>query len=256
MSELHVILFGDLSGELWGAGVGAGAGALVVGDRDGEQATIDLPAGSWRAEQAGWHLHGDGVDLHVVSRAEGTAADGEAGDGASIGGFQELSSIRGTLWLGGRVREVDCLGTRAEVDGIDAGALSSIRAVAGWTGPDEAFTLLALRAPGAAGHEADLVAATIFDADGWIPVSDPRLSTTYDGEGHPTRVTLELWVGDEEHEYPRRAAGEAGATRVVAAIRHPDAAGELGNAQLEVLPLRSHSRGSDGHGVYALLTVG
>jgi hypothetical protein len=256
MAQLHLILFGDLTGELWGAGVGAGAGALVVGDRDGEQATIDLPAGSWRAEGAGWHLDGDGVDLHVVPRGEGTAGENDSGDGASIGGFQELSSIRGTLSLGGRVRQVDCLCTRAEVDGLDAGALNSIRAVAGWTGPDDAFTLLALRAPGAAGHEADLVAATIFDPDGWIPVSDPRLSTTYDGDGHPTRVTLELWVSDEEHEYPRRAAGEASAIRVVAPIRHPDAAGELGNAQLEVLPLRSHSRGSDGRGVYALLTVG
>jgi hypothetical protein len=256
MAQLHLILFGDLAGELWGVGVGAGAGALVVGDRAGAQATIDLPAGSWQAEGAGWHLHGDGVDLHIVPRGEGTPAASAGEDPAPIGGFQELSAIRGTLPLGGRVREVDCIGTRAEIDGLDPGALSSIRAVAGWTGPDDAFTLLALRAPGAAGHEADLVAATIFDAEGWISVSDPRLSTTYDGDGHPTRVTLELWVGDEEHEYPRRAAGEASATHLLATIRHPDAAGELGNARLEVLPLHSHSRGSDGSGVYALLTVG
>ena len=38
--------------------------------------------------------------------------------------------------------------------------------------------------------------------------AEPRLSTTYDPEGHQRRAGLELWL-DEESELPRRAAGEA-----------------------------------------------
>ena len=38
-------------------------------------------------------------------------------------------------------------------------------------------------------------------------VGDPRLSTTYDGDGHQRRAGLELWL-TEEDGYPHRAAGE------------------------------------------------
>ena len=39
------------------------------------------------------------------------------------------------------------------------------------------------------------------------PMGDPRLSTTYDGDGHQRRAGLELWVGEED-DYPRRGAGQ------------------------------------------------
>ena len=38
-------------------------------------------------------------------------------------------------------------------------------------------------------------------------IDDPRLSTTYDGDGHQRRAGLELWVGEEDG-YPRRGAGQ------------------------------------------------
>ena len=41
-----------------------------------------------------------------------------------------------------------------------------------------------------------------------VPVAEPRLSTTYDGEGHQRRAGLELWVADED-QLPRRVGGRA-----------------------------------------------
>ncbi len=108
------------------------------------------------------------------------------------------------------------------------------------------MTLLALR-PGSEGHhERDLVAATVFEPDRWMSSHDPRLSTTYDGDGHPTRATLELWIKQGEREFPRRAAGEASGPAVAVA-------GD--DATLLVQPLRCHARGSDGAGVYLLAGV-
>ena len=104
---------------------------------------------------------------------------------------------------------IDCVGTRCVIDGVDAGSLGSARLVSGWFGQDEAFILLALRAAEAVGHESDLVAATLFDPEGWVPVEDPRLSTTYAESGLPARTNLELWIGEGENEFPRRVAGEA-----------------------------------------------
>ena len=36
--------------------------------------------------------------------------------------------------------------------------------------------------------------------------AEPRLSTTYDAEGHQRRAGLELWVGEDD-PLPRRAGG-------------------------------------------------
>jgi hypothetical protein len=72
---------------------------------------------------------------------------------------------------------------------------------------------------------------------------DPRLSTTYDGDGDPTRATVELWISDGEREYPRRAAGEAAGPALTLVSD---------GVTLAVLPLRYHSRGSDGAGIYLL----
>ena len=40
-----------------------------------------------------------------------------------------------------------------------------------------------------------------------VPITDPRISTTYDGDGHQRRAGLELWVGEDD-DYPRRGAGQ------------------------------------------------
>jgi hypothetical protein len=254
MAKLALILFGDVDGDVWGAGLAAGTSTLIVGDGSGERAMFDVMLAECSEVSEDWRLTAQGVDLRVASSGEddpGRFRDA----GSPIADSQRLCRVHGTVTLGQTERAVDCAGTRAVIDGVDAGALHSVRAVSGWTQGGDAFGLIALRAPGGRGQESDLVSATLFDPDGWIAVDDPRLSTTYDGEGHPRRVNLELWIGDEEHEFPRRAAGEIAGPGISGEIDGSGAVGELGRARLEAVPLRSHSRGHEGGGVYAMLTV-
>jgi len=73
-------------------------------------------------------------------------------------------------------------------------------------------------------------------------VEDPRLSTTHRGD-ELLRVGLELWLGQEEHEYPLRAAGEVDGSSTRA---------QESGWSLEASALRCHTRGREGIGVYLL----
>lgn len=242
--SLRVLTFGRVDGSLWGAAVGAGAAGLVIGD-GGATAAVELAPDGWQVDDQTWRLAGGGCDLRVQSLApEPASADASARP--EVTGRQELCRVRGVVTHDGAERQIDCVGARTELDGVDPGALASLRAVGGWFADDEAIALLALRRARTPGQESDLIAATLFDPDGWVPVSDPRLSTTYTGDGVPTRVNLELWVGDGEHEFPRRAAGEAAAA--AAGLRRP-------GLDVRAVPLRCHSHGREGAGVYLLATV-
>lgn len=243
---LRTLSFGEVDGSLWGTALAAGTAAIVVSDGSAVPGGVALDTGGWTSDGATWHLAAAGVEL----RAEPVTDERESfppPDGRDqVSGVQELCRVRGVVSLSGAERSIDCVGTRSVIDGVPAESHVSLRAVAGWFGPEEAFTLLSLRAPRSSGQESDLVAATLFDPEGWVPVSDPRLSTTYDGAGQPTRVNLELWVEDGENEFPRRAAGEAAAA--------PAEATSAG-MRMQAVPLRCHSRGREGAGVYVLATV-
>ncbi len=242
--QLRTLSFGDVDGALWGAGLRAGtAAALIVGGRSGDPVQVARPDGAWSADGPTWRIAADGVDLEVDAVTEERESFPPQDAREPIRGVQELCRVRGTVTVSGAERRLECPGTRSVIDGVDTAALDSVRAVAGWFAPDEAFTLLALRAPRSRGQESDLVAATLFDPDGWVPVADPRLSTTYDGAGVPTRVNLELWVSEGENEFPRRAAGEAAA---------PGATVTADGMEMRAIPLRCHSHGRDGGGVYVL----
>ena len=206
---------------------------------------------SWAVDDRAWSLTGDGFELHVEPRGETPAEPNDHGSGdddapAEVSGVQELCRVHGRISLDGVEQIVDCGGTRTELEGLEAEAIGSARVLSGWFGPDEAITVIALRARRASDHEADLIAATLFDPDGWAPVTDPRLSTTYTEAGDPARASLELWVSDGENEFPRRAAGEATGLGVAFT------AGELA---LRVAPMRCHSRGLEGAGVYVLANL-
>jgi hypothetical protein len=243
-SPLRTVAFGDVDGGIWGAALTTANSVIVLGDRDGVTSSSGALDAAWSADGRGWRLSGEGFELHVEPGGE-DLAPASADPSESITGFQDLCRVQGTVTLGGVERGVDCVGTCCLIDGVDARSLGSARAVSGWFGDDHAFMLLALRTSGSVGQEAELVAATLFDPDGWVPVDDPRLSTTYTGAGVPARANLELWIGDGENEFPRRAAGEA--------------VGEGAELQsngldLRVVPLRCHSRGQEGSGVYVLAT--
>jgi hypothetical protein len=251
-TRLRALSFGDVEGGLWGAAFHAGVPAIVfaaggvIASAGGEDAI------SWTPDGRGWRLAGAGFDLHVVPGGEAPAEAADPERDREISGFEELCRVRGTISPGGVETEIDCVGTRSVVDGVDDHRLSSARAVSSWFADDNGLAVLSLR-PGAeagrggrggrASHETDLVAGTLFYPEGWVAVEDPRLSTTYAGSGVPLRANLELWVGDADSEFPRRAAGEA--TGEGAAISVP-------GLELRVVPLRCHSRGLEGSGVYVL----
>ncbi|HEY2438720.1 MAG TPA: hypothetical protein VGI07_00745 [Solirubrobacteraceae bacterium] len=242
-AELRTLAFGDVDGTVWGGALKAASAALILGAGTGETGQFAVSEESWSAEGATWRLAADGVELVVEPATEEREPFPHEESGARVSGVQELCRVSGVVSLSGAEHRVDCPGIRSALEGIDPASLDSLRAVAGWFAPDEAFTLLALRGPRSPGQEADLVAATLFDPEGWVPVADPRLSTTYDGAGVPTRVNLELWVSEGENEFPRRAAGEAAApSRTVTAP----------GLEMRAIPLRCHSRGREGGGVYVL----
>jgi hypothetical protein len=241
--SFRTVAFGDVDGRLWGAAVDAGAAGMVFGSADASASAAGQAGLAWDTDGRGWRLRGDGFELLVSPRGEEPEPPEDGGSSSEVSGVQELCDVRGTISLGGVEHSVDCAGTRTEVDGIEPASLQSARSVSGFFGDDAALTLLALRPRRATHHDSDLIAATLFDPDGWVPVADPRLSTTYSEAGLPMRTSLELWVGDGEDEFPRRAAGEAAS---------PGAEVTAGQLALRVAPLRCHSRGSEGAGVYVL----
>jgi hypothetical protein len=244
-SSFRAFAFGDLEGKLWGAALEAGTPVLVFGGPDGTGSASGPTAVDWSPEGRGWRLAGDGFELHVKPGGEDPPQGSEADSSEGVSGFEELCHVEGVVSIGAAQHPVDCVGTRCVVDGIDIRRLDSVRAVSGWFGDDQALALLAFRARNSTDHGADLIAATLFDPEGWVPVEDPRLSTTYADSGLPARANLELWIGEGENEFPRRAAAEAAGA---------GARVKADGLELLVAPLHCHSRGLEGAGVYVLAT--
>jgi hypothetical protein len=155
----------------------------------------------------------------------------------------ELCRVMGTA----SGREVQWLGIRVRMSQPRSGkeALGSARFVAGWFTDGSAVGLIAARPRRHDRPDHDAASATLFDPERWLPVTEPRLSTTYDGSEAPARVNLELWIGEGENEYPRRAAAEASGLASATADGAP---------ALQAVPLRCHSRGEEGVGVYVVAT--
>ena len=225
---LRVVSFGDPRGRVWGAAFDAGRPTVLAGTGDGHPAAG--PATITASSDGEWQVSGDWLQMSM------TAPPGDNGDA-------ELGRARGRLVLDGTEVEVDCPAIRSCVSDLDRGNVDSVRGVWGWFEDEQAFALLAVRPQGRAAQEAERLTATLFDPDGPLRVEEPRLSTTYDADGHPTRAGLELWIGEGEEQYPRRAAAEAAG---------PGASLDAGGVLVGAQPLRCHSRGLDGPGVYLL----
>jgi hypothetical protein len=267
IAAMRALAFGTVDGSLWAAAFDQGAPTLVIGGGGG--AGLGRGEGlAWSEDTAGaWRLDGDGVALLASAIDVPTAPEPAGDDDGAVApppgtgfvpgeGAPELVRVTGTIALGGRPsvdeREIDCLGVRvtAPASRSAKGAPASARLVAGWLPDGAALGCLTVRARAAGDHGSDAAYATVFDPDRWIRVTEPRLSTTYDASGSPPRANLELWIGEGDGEHPRRAAGEVSAAGgSVAASPDSDPAGA---PALQVLPLRCHSRGEDGAGVYAL----
>lgn len=236
-SGLRIVSFGDLHHGVWGALLDAGQPVIVFGTEAGTGSAAGPEAVRLCREDDDCELSGTGFELLLspVERDDERTARPRAAD--------ELCRVRGRVTVGGSEVRVDCPGTSSYDLDADPRRLDSARGIWGWFEDDQAMALLALRPRGAAGHEDDHLAATLFDSEATIIVEQPRLSTTYTGNGLPSRANLELWVGEGDEQYPRRAAAEA--LGAGASIR-------VDGLTVQGSPLRCHSHGSDGPGVYLL----
>ena len=232
-AEIRAFAFGEPDGDLlgtasvWDTGFCSsfGAPAVVEGSDPDED----------------WRLGGDGFELTFAPTGE--VAELELAD-AGIRSLHQLAHVHGTLLVGAQEHAVDCAGERSRRLGVlDGKRFDTVRAVSAWVGGEDGVAVLAARPRRARGHDSELLSGALLQGGLPVPVTEPRLSSTYTADGVPARVGLELWLGEEEGEqYPRRAAGEAIGRAAVS--DDPPLRSEL---------VRWRMRGREGLGVYDLL---
>ncbi len=251
---LRTLAFGDLETGLWGAAVASadadsGAGSGFVSDAVAAIASLESRSAitaapvtlTGESPNADWELTRPDLRLRVTPHeAPPTDAPSDPPGDRSV----QLCRVTGSVAIDGAEREIDCLGLRTLAAGVDLRSLDSIRHILAWFAPDDGVALCSRRPRGAKGHDRDAVAATVFEPEGPVAVADPRLSTTYAGSGRPARVGLELWLTEEENQFPRRVSGEAVGV---------DADGQAGDLVVGLQAFRCHSRGRDGAGAYLLV---
>jgi hypothetical protein len=244
--RLQTVSFAALDGGVWGAALDAGARFITLGTPAGAGSVVGHESVSWSEENDLWRLAGDGFEL-LITPADAPAEESEAVPaGGSDAGTSEhqLCHVRGRYTLGGAEYTVDCAGARATGDrGADLDSFESVRVISALFEGNQGLTLLSYRPQRATGHQHDLLTAALCEKGSCLPVSDPRLSTTYTSAGLPARVSLEFWLGEGEGQYLRRAAGEALA---------PAAALDTPGLEARAAAVRWHSRGLEGRGVYLL----
>ncbi len=233
-SPLRIVVFGDLEIGVWGAVLGGETAVLLV---DGQHGHGRLDA----ADDSGdWNVTGDGLELTMTPIGPAVRSQDDQA-------FDQLCRVHGNL---GAERPIDCMGRRATRALSPGEEYESIRDVSAWFGAEEGVegvALTSLRPRKARGHDRDVIAAAVLDAAVAAVVADPRLSTTYNDQGLPSRVGLELWLEEDEDgepQYPRRAAGQATGSALSAANGGYDLVAQL---------LRCQSRGNEGTGVYLLM---
>ena len=151
---------------------------------------------------------------------------------------EQLVRARGTTHDGG---EIDAVGQVSVTPALDWSSLSLVRYVAAWLG-DGGIVLESRRARKAKAHSDEEVWCALVEHGDPVPVADPRLSTTYDGDGHQRRAGMELWLTEEEG-YPLRAAGEVICGSSL----------DLGELQLDLAFFRWRAEGAEGVGRYDIL---
>lgn len=173
----------------------------------GLRTSVEEPLTIWTL---GYERADCGFDLRFEARSAPAVleAETEIARVGGIEGYNQLCAVSGTVTVGGKTREVRCLGQRGHIWGsLDWKRIEVARFLSAWLGADRAVMLAAARPVKARGHGEEALAGWLVDAGEPLPISDPRLSTTYDGALRQQRVGLELWM-DEETDFARRASGK------------------------------------------------
>jgi hypothetical protein len=184
-----------------------------------------------------------GFAFEVEAASEPAALDDAVARSGGMEGYEQLCVLRGTVLVDGASHEVACLGQRGHTWGTpDWSRIALTRSLTVWADGGPGVVLSAIRPAGATNHAQEAVWAALLGPDEVRPIADPRLSTTYDGDGHQRRAGLELWVSDED-DMPERAAGEVlcGSTL------------ELGPLTLDLAFFAWHFEGREGVGRYDVL---
>jgi hypothetical protein len=231
-----------------------------------------VPAGEglgWgRAEAAGvwtevvdplraWRVHFDDedgqhaflLDVEAVSAPAELGADVPAGRLGGMQGYDQLVKVTGKVTIGGRERTFSGRGQRGHSWGApDWDKLGLARTLGVWLEGDAGITLTAVRPAKAASHADEAVHAVLLGRDGEtdqpvsLVVADPRVSTTYDGEGRQRHAGLELYETDEA-AHARRAAGEVACGTTL----------DLGRLRLDTAFFTWRMEGRNGVGRYDVL---
>lgn len=212
-------------------------GALAQGElAEGEgplSMEIEVPFERWRVR---WDDAAHGFDLLL------DAACAPAERAVGMDGYEQLVRVTGTVRAGGEELPIIGSGQRGHTWGVvDWSDLTLVRGVSAWLG-DGGIVLESARPRKAAGHDAEDVWAALVQEGEPVPIADPRLSTTYDGDGHQRRAGLELWVTDDE-PFPLRAAGEVICGSSL----------DLGALTVDLAFFRWHAEGIEGAGRYDVI---
>jgi hypothetical protein len=234
--------FGDAEQQLYGSarlglvpGEPVRASGLGLLFQGGELVAVDAAGGveldgeaDWRSFEAGdvratieqplaaWEVVYDGDDggfelrFAALSPPAELSADTAAASAAGLRGYEQLCRVTGTVRSGARRTQVDCLGQRGHQWGApDWERIALARTVSAWLDDGHGVTLASIRPDDASAHAHEAISAWLLDAEGIVPIGEPLLSTTLDGEGRQLRAGMELWEDGDERPYPHRAAGEA-----------------------------------------------
>jgi len=222
-----------------GIEVGAEADWTAI-ELGGLRMSVEAPLRGWQVAMEG-EEHGFDLRFQALTPPAGIEASDPLALAGGMAGYEQLCGVEGTVRAGGREHRVRCLGQRGHGWGEpDWSRIEVARTLAAWPVDGFGFALSSVRAQGAA-HSDEQVWAALLDEQGSVRVEDPRVSTTYDGEGRQRRAGLELWLDGDEH--PHRGSGEVlcGSTL------------DLGQLRLDCAFFRWRIDGESGVGRYDVL---